>query len=43
MRVGGLFGTVTVPYMIEAAGANDLTPTSGLLVFQQDVNQQVTL
>uniref|UniRef100_A0A1X7VF86 Staphylococcus aureus surface protein A n=3 Tax=Amphimedon queenslandica TaxID=400682 RepID=A0A1X7VF86_AMPQE len=41
IREGGTFGTVTVPYMIETAGANDLSPTTGLLVFQEHETQQV--
>ena len=43
IRDAGFFGTVTVPYMIESAGANDLSPTSGLLVFEEGITQLVTI
>ena len=41
MRDGGTFGTVTVPYMIESSGVDDLSPSNGLLIFNEGITQMV--
>ena len=41
MREGGTFGTVTVPYMIESSAVDDLSPSNGLLIFNEGITQMV--
>ena len=41
IREGGTFGTVTVPYMIESSAVDDLSPSNGLLIFNEGITQMV--
>lgn len=42
-RDRGLFGTVNVQWAVEAAGSNDLSPTSGVITFAPVRSIQSTL